>query len=333
VRPLRHAAGGADGDGGPAYGRPGARGPDGRRPSGGGKAERLADVLWDLARTATRLRVPYPDAAELTEATAALHDLAIGLADESSAVARLAELAGLQARLDPGIRVMTNGPYLVTNAGRLLDWLGQPLPVRPQLALCRCGGSRIKPLCDGTHAAIGLAGDKDPGQVQGRLDIYPGQQVTVYDNRGICQHSGFCTNRLAAVFRQGREPFVAPSGGRMDEIIRAVRDCPSGALSYGIDGEEARDEVDWHGKREPAIEVTRDGPTGSPAGFRSPTARATTSSAIVTPPASTMRCADADIRRTSRSAAACTITSGSPTRPLTRTGSRPSSSGPAGCRR
>ncbi len=46
----------------------------------------------------------------------------------------------------------------------------------------------------------------------------------------------------------------------MDEIIRAVRDCPSGALTYGIDGVGAREEVDSHGHREPAIEVTRDGP-------------------------------------------------------------------------
>jgi truncated hemoglobin YjbI/CDGSH-type Zn-finger protein len=46
----------------------------------------------------------------------------------------------------------------------------------------------------------------------------------------------------------------------MDEIIRAVRECPSGALSYAIDGVEARDDVDCHGKREPAIEVSKDGP-------------------------------------------------------------------------
>jgi truncated hemoglobin YjbI len=46
----------------------------------------------------------------------------------------------------------------------------------------------------------------------------------------------------------------------MDEIIRAVRDCPSGALSYAIDGREARDEVDYHGTREPVIEVSKDGP-------------------------------------------------------------------------
>jgi truncated hemoglobin YjbI/CDGSH-type Zn-finger protein len=46
----------------------------------------------------------------------------------------------------------------------------------------------------------------------------------------------------------------------MDEIIRAVRDCPSGALSYAIDGVEARAQVDWDATREAAIEVTKDGP-------------------------------------------------------------------------
>jgi CDGSH-type Zn-finger protein len=46
----------------------------------------------------------------------------------------------------------------------------------------------------------------------------------------------------------------------MDEIIRAVRDCPSGALSYAIDGTEARGQVDRGGTRPPAIEVTKDGP-------------------------------------------------------------------------
>ena len=58
---------------------------------------------------------------------------------------------------------------------------------------------------------------------------------------GSASTPGFCTDRLATVFRAGQEPFVAPSGGRMDEIIRAVRDCPSGALSYALDGVEARD--------------------------------------------------------------------------------------------
>ena len=93
-----------------------------------------------------------------------------------------------------------------------------------------------------------------------RRDTYDGEQVTVFDNRGICQHSGFCTDRLNTVFRAGQEPFVAPSGGRMDEIVRAVRDCPSGALSLAFDGHEERDLADGHNRREPAIEITADGP-------------------------------------------------------------------------
>jgi CDGSH-type Zn-finger protein/truncated hemoglobin YjbI len=148
----------------------------------------------------------------------------------------------------------------VTNAANIRNWLGEEVATRPQMALCRCGGSASKPFCDGTHAELGFSGAKDPGRVPDRLDTFVGQQLTVLDNRGICQHSGYCTDRLASVFRVDGDPFVAPSGGRMDEIIRAVRDCPSGALSYAIDGREARNQVDWEGRREPLIEVSKDGP-------------------------------------------------------------------------
>jgi CDGSH-type Zn-finger protein/truncated hemoglobin YjbI len=257
VRPLRRATG-KEPDGGKLTSSGG--GADGTRSAQEGLPVSLPGRLWELAKAATRLRLQHPQVAELAEATAALQDLAIGLVDEGTAAARLAELGQLQEELGPGIQVMTDGPYLVTNAARVTDWLGCELPLRPQLALCRCGGSKIKPLCDGSHATTGFTGGKDPGRVPDRRDTYDGQQVTIYDNRGLCQHSGFCTGRLATVFRQGAEPFVAPSGGRMDEIIRAVRDCPSGALGYGTDGVEARDDADWHGSRDLAIEVTRDGP-------------------------------------------------------------------------
>jgi CDGSH-type Zn-finger protein/truncated hemoglobin YjbI len=118
----------------------------------------------------------------------------------------------------------------------------------------------MKPFCDGTHTRSGFSGEKDPSRVLDRRDSYPGQQVTIFDNRGICQHSGLCTGRLPAAFRTGAEPFVAPSGGRLDEIIRAVRDCPSGALSLALGNQEARLYVDWDNEREPAIEVSLDGP-------------------------------------------------------------------------
>ncbi|HEY3727412.1 MAG TPA: CDGSH iron-sulfur domain-containing protein [Solirubrobacteraceae bacterium] len=185
----------------------------------------------------------------------------MALADgESVRSDRVATLSGLQAALPAAIELLHNGPYLVTNPRRIEDWLGCPVATAPQMALCRCGQSSLKPLCDGTHAEVGFSDAKDQARVADRRDTYVGQQVTVLDNRGACQHSGLCSDRLATVFRADQEPFVAPSGGRMDEIIRAVRDCPSGALSYAVDGVEARAEVDQHGGRAPTIQITRDGP-------------------------------------------------------------------------
>ena len=222
-------------------------------------AEADAD-LWELARAATTLRCHHLEVPELAEAAAALQDLAVGLAGEAAAAARLAELAALQSGGNQQIQVLPDGPYLAVNPLHLYDHLGVPLPARPLMALCRCGQSEIKPTCDGTCHRIGFADVKDPDRVADRRDSYIGQQVTVLDNRGLCQHSGLCTDRLASVFHLGREPFVSPSGGRMDEIIRAVRDCPSGALSYALDTVEARAQVDHAGQREPTIEVSLDGP-------------------------------------------------------------------------
>ncbi len=224
----------------------------------------VAERVFQAARTATQLRARLGTAGtcppELTEATAALQDLACRLAPAPERADWLAELRGLQAALPATIHAMRNGPYLATNIPRVVNYLGMPEGRPPQLALCRCGGSSIRPLCDRACTRNGFTDAKDPQRVPDRRDTYQGEQVTIFDNRGICQHSGYCTDRLAAVFRSGQEPFVAPSGGRMDEIIRAVRDCPSGALSYALGGAEARRHVDWDRSRPPAVEVTRDGP-------------------------------------------------------------------------
>ena len=242
-----------------------------RAPESSGRTSRPAAAaapipvrVWDLARTATELRSRLGGAgscpAELAEAVAALQDLACRLGSRAEAETRRDELWRLQSGLPAGIDVERNGPYLVTNVSRLADHLGAVERPAPQLALCRCGKSAIKPFCDGSHARAGFRDGKDPNRVPDRLDSYSGEQLTILDNRGSCQHSGFCTGRLPVVFRIGADPFVAPSGGRMDEIIRAVRDCPSGALSYAIDGVEARAQVDRGGTRQPTIEVSKDGP-------------------------------------------------------------------------
>jgi CDGSH-type Zn-finger protein/truncated hemoglobin YjbI len=221
----------------------------------------LGPVLWQLALDVTRLSCGMGASASAKEAAAALQDLACqftgGNGDDGLAT-RVRTLKEVQAQEGAGVQASLNGPYLVTNVDSLNNWLGESVAVRPRMALCRCGASRLKPLCDGSHASNGFSGAKDPKRVPDRLDRYEGVQLTVLDNRGTCAHSGFCTDRVPTVFRQGQEPFVAPSGARMDDIVRAIRACPSGALGGELDAHDACNLVD--SERHPSIEVSKDGP-------------------------------------------------------------------------
>ena len=160
--------------------------------------------------------------------------------------------------VSPRIAVCVDGPYVFEGEADVTNHLGVPVKFSSRAAFCRCGQSSAKPFCDGSHAAVGFSGDKDPHRVADARDTYLGQQAKIYDNRGICAHSGFCTDRLRTVFHVGEEPFVTPSGGRLDDIMRAVRRCPSGALSVGLNQIEDRAYVD--SLRSAAIEISKDGP-------------------------------------------------------------------------
>jgi CDGSH-type Zn-finger protein/truncated hemoglobin YjbI/ferredoxin len=225
------------------------------------RSELLGPVLWRLALDLTKASCAVGAGAAVWEATATLQDLAcrfaVGDGDDGPS-SRLRALRAVQADAPAGIQASLNGPYLVTNVDSLVNWLGEAIEVRPRMALCRCGASRLKPWCDGSHASNGFSSAKDPKRVPDRLDRYEGVQLTVLDNRGTCAHSGFCTDRVPTVFRQGQEPFVTASGARMDDIERAIRACPSGALSCEVDGHDTRALVDTD--RAPSIEVSKDGP-------------------------------------------------------------------------
>jgi CDGSH-type Zn-finger protein len=58
-----------------------------------------------------------------------------------------------------------NGPYLIRGDFHLTDQDGQPIETRRgTIALCRCGASRTKPFCDGTHKTIGFSAASTPGE-------------------------------------------------------------------------------------------------------------------------------------------------------------------------
>ncbi|MBU1877355.1 MAG: CDGSH iron-sulfur domain-containing protein, partial [Chloroflexi bacterium] len=51
------------------------------------------------------------------------------------------------------------GPLWVTGNIPIERADGQPFETRNRVTLCRCGSSEAKPLCDGTHRAMGIAED------------------------------------------------------------------------------------------------------------------------------------------------------------------------------
>lgn len=213
--------------------------------------------LWELVSRTSALAASGKLPKEINEAAAALQSITDHLFPLLPK--RYSESRPAQPRVarstQPSIVCEPNGPYLVSNLRAMTNSKGETLGTRPALALCRCGGSALKPYCDGTHARIGFTSAKDPNRTQDRLDTYEGDGVTIYDNRGTCCHSGNCTDHLPSVFRASAEPFVDPKGATKEEIISIVRQCPSGALGYSVHG------VAYTGEdRGPAIYVSEDGP-------------------------------------------------------------------------
>ena len=50
-----------------------------------------------------------------------------------------------------------DGPLLVRGPAHIVDAAGRVVERRRNpIALCRCGKSRLKPLCDGTHKLVGF---------------------------------------------------------------------------------------------------------------------------------------------------------------------------------
>ena len=161
----------------------------------------------------------------------------------------------------PSITPALNGPYLVSQLSNLRNSSG-PIEVRDQFALCRCGGSANKPFCDGAHIKNGFSDAKLDSRADDKRESYKGRHITIHDNRGICAHAGRCTDGLAAVFRLNQEPWIDPDGALRDKIIETIKRCPSGALSFSVDGQENIDQAG-----EPGIMVTKNGPyvvTGGP---------------------------------------------------------------------
>ena len=165
------------------------------------------------------------------------------------------------------ITVAPNGPLVVSGGvplyrrravesehGEPLAWVTtEQLDSGERYLLCRCGESSRKPYCDRAHAAKGfVADDVADGAYADRSKVLGGTGVTVSDDRSICVHAGFCGTRITNVWKEVQN--TAESTVRL-QVINMVEHCPSGALTYRIDGTD-----DVEPLLPAAIAVADDGP-------------------------------------------------------------------------
>ncbi len=62
---------------------------------------------------------------------------------------------------EPAVFVAPNGPYVVTGGPQLVDTQRAEDASTEHCTLCRCGGSKNKPFCDGTHWYIKFRDEKN----------------------------------------------------------------------------------------------------------------------------------------------------------------------------
>lgn len=65
----------------------------------------------------------------------------------------------IEPELEPKIGIEPDGPYWVHGGIRVESEDGTAYEVRNRVTLCRCGRSRNKPFCDGSHAFVGFRHD------------------------------------------------------------------------------------------------------------------------------------------------------------------------------
>ena len=66
---------------------------------------------------------------------------------------------------------------------------------------------------------------------------YTRENLTVVWDKDKCIHSAKCVNGLGSVFKPKERPWIQLENAELEEIKNQVNQCPSGALSYRMEGE------------------------------------------------------------------------------------------------
>lgn len=176
------------------------------------------------------------------------------------------------------ITIRPNGPYKVegniplVQKTQIVSEYGEPLTWKnngevdtdgDEYFLCRCGRSSNMPFCDSTHRQVDFDGT-ETAKTGGPSDFcfdFRGTHLIVTKDPVICMSSGFCGFRDKEISQ-----FVADSRDTeaRSQAIAMVERCPSGALTYRIEKQDADIEPDLPRQIADTTEITSGGPISGP---------------------------------------------------------------------
>ena len=133
------------------------------------------------------------------------------------------------------------------------DWEeSKSIDTKAEVHLCRCGHSKNKPYCDGSHLKVKFDGTKTATRrpFVRQAEVFDGSTMTLSDAEELCAFARFCDpgGKIWSLMDQTDDPETKKL------VVREANHCPSGRLV--LHDKKTGEEVE--NKLKPAIGVVED---------------------------------------------------------------------------